>query len=80
MALLIIIHILRYAIPAPLRIKRMPINHPFNFRTYGKERIPEPIATAHKANMLPLTLLSKEIVCIKINNYYNTFMQFTKSS
>ena len=41
---------------APTIINNVPRIHPLSFKTTGSDKTPAPIATAHKANILPLTL------------------------
>jgi len=47
---------LKYPEIAPINMRIVPRIHPFYFKTNGKDKTPAPIATAHKANILPLTL------------------------
>ena len=41
---------------APRMIRTVPTTQPVIESTYGRDSIPDPTATATKANMLPLTL------------------------
>ena len=45
-----------YPVTAPTIIKIVPKTHPHIANTYGRDSTPAPIATAHKAKILPLTL------------------------
>jgi hypothetical protein len=55
---------------APIVIRAVPSMDPFILSTYGRERTPDPIAVALKANILPLTVpryLCPKAISMKVN-------------
>lgn len=79
---------LQQAATAPININAIPSAQPFNAKTYGKDRTPEPIAQAQREKMEPLTLpfptlekvLSKNVLLISPCGDKTIFDGITSSS